>query len=90
MICYRDRYPDLQTTYANNGEALRDHYFNHVIGEGRNASCDWAGGYVVRTSISTKHKAHPTSIFLPRKIRAPASPSRPSSFVPKFLLYDDD
>jgi len=51
VICYRDRYPDLQTTYANNGEALRDHYFNHVIGEGRNASCDLAGGYVVRTSI---------------------------------------
>ena len=57
VICYRDRYPDLQTTYANNGEALRDHYFDHGIGEGRNASCDLAGGYVVRTSIRTKHKA---------------------------------
>jgi len=39
-LCYRDRYSDLQTAFGNNGESLRNHYFNHGIGEGRNATCD--------------------------------------------------
>jgi hypothetical protein len=39
-MCYRDRYPDLQTAFGNNSEALRNHYFSYGIGEGRNATCD--------------------------------------------------
>ena len=39
-LCYRDRYPDLQTAFGNNGGALRNHYFSYGIGEGRNATCD--------------------------------------------------
>jgi hypothetical protein len=39
-LCYRDRYPDLQTAFGNNGESLSNHYFSYGITEGRNASCD--------------------------------------------------
>ena len=39
-LCYRDRYPDLQTAFGDKPVNLRDHYFNHGIGEGRNATCD--------------------------------------------------
>ena len=39
-LCYRDRYPDLQTAFGNNAENLMNHYFSNGISEGRNASCD--------------------------------------------------
>ena len=39
-LCYRDRYPDLQTAFGDNGEALRNHYFSFGIGEGRDVTCD--------------------------------------------------
>jgi hypothetical protein len=39
-LCYRDRYPDLQTAFGDNSAALRNHYFSSGISEGRNASCD--------------------------------------------------
>jgi hypothetical protein len=39
-LCYRDRYPDLQTAFGNNGEALRNHYFSNGISEGRDPKCD--------------------------------------------------
>jgi hypothetical protein len=39
-LCYRDRYPDLQTAFGNNSEALRNHYFSYGIGEGRDVTCD--------------------------------------------------
>ena len=38
--CYRDRYPDLQTAFANDAKQLNDHYFAFGIGEDRNMSCD--------------------------------------------------
>jgi hypothetical protein len=39
-LCYRDRYPDLQTAFGDNAENLRNHYFSYGISEGRNVSCD--------------------------------------------------
>jgi len=39
-LCYRDRYPDLQIAFGDNGPSLRNHYFSFGISEGRNASCD--------------------------------------------------
>ena len=38
--CYRDRYPDLQTAFANDAKQLNDHYFGFGIGEGRDVTCD--------------------------------------------------
>ena len=38
--CYADRYSDLKAAFGDNSVNLRDHYFNHGIGEGRNATCD--------------------------------------------------
>jgi len=38
--CYADRYSDLKAAFGDNSMALRNHYFNHGIGEGRNATCD--------------------------------------------------
>ena len=39
-LCYRDRYPDLQTAFGDNGESLMGHYFSFGIGEGRDVTCD--------------------------------------------------
>ena len=39
-MCYRDRYPDLQTAFGDNGESLKNHYFSFGISEGRDATCD--------------------------------------------------
>jgi hypothetical protein len=38
--CYADRYSDLKAAFGDKPVNLRDHYFNHGIGEGRNATCD--------------------------------------------------
>ena len=38
--CYADRYSDLKAAFGDKSVNLRDHYFNHGITEGRNASCD--------------------------------------------------
>ena len=39
-VCYADRYSDLKAAFGDKPVNLRDHYFNHGIGEGRNATCD--------------------------------------------------
>ena len=38
--CYADRYSDLKAAFGDKPVNLRDHYFNHGIEEGRNATCD--------------------------------------------------
>mgnify|MGYP006157602303 FL=1 len=38
--CYADRYSDLKASFGDKPVNLRDHYFNHGIEEGRNATCD--------------------------------------------------
>ena len=38
--CYADRYSDLKAAFGDKPVNLRDHYFNHGIKEGRNATCD--------------------------------------------------
>ncbi|ADQ91828.1 hypothetical protein BpV1_201 [Bathycoccus sp. RCC1105 virus BpV1] len=38
--CYADRYSDLKAAFGDKSVNLRDHYFNHGITEGRNATCD--------------------------------------------------
>ena len=40
MICYRDRYPDLQDEFGDEGESLRNHYFSSGIQEGKDPKCD--------------------------------------------------
>ena len=38
--CYADRYSDLKAAFGDKSVNLRDHYFNHGISEGRDATCD--------------------------------------------------
>ena len=38
--CYADRYSDLKSEFGDKSVNLRDHYFNHGISEGRDATCD--------------------------------------------------
>ena len=38
--CYADRYSDLKAAFGDKSVNLRDHYFNHGITEGRDATCD--------------------------------------------------
>ena len=39
-VCYADRYSDLKAAFGDKSVNLRDHYFNHGISEGRDATCD--------------------------------------------------
>ena len=39
-LCYRDRYPDLQDEFGDNGELLRNDYLNNGIKGGRDPTCD--------------------------------------------------
>ena len=38
--CYADRYSDLKAAFGDKPVNLRDHYFNHGVSEGRDATCD--------------------------------------------------
>jgi len=39
-LCYRDRYPDLQTAFGDDAGFLKNHYFSFGITEGKDVTCD--------------------------------------------------